>query len=219
MLRSSTQALSRRHTAFGSHCRTQTGVLAVTHGISPGLQSLCCSSRHHLAPTAAVLPHPALRSLHVGTQRCSVVAAARRKSGSGEGSRGARGASSTLSAVLDDPQPDQSEEPGGEIEDRELHVEASESYLAVRSAPSGDAQLFVGGVVCLFVSLVGFRRGHTPLRYNHRIAAGNKSRLVKANQSCSRRTHRSPQYAMSVIVGRALPDVRDGLKPVHRRIL
>lgn len=28
-----------------------------------------------------------------------------------------------------------------------------------------------------------------------------------------------PQYAMSVIVGRALPDVRDGLKPVHRRIL
>jgi len=26
-------------------------------------------------------------------------------------------------------------------------------------------------------------------------------------------------YYMSVIVGRALPDVRDGLKPVHRRIL
>ncbi|MCB1827882.1 MAG: DNA gyrase subunit A, partial [Coxiellaceae bacterium] len=26
-------------------------------------------------------------------------------------------------------------------------------------------------------------------------------------------------YAMSVIVGRALPDVRDGLKPVHRRCL
>ena len=27
------------------------------------------------------------------------------------------------------------------------------------------------------------------------------------------------QYSMSVLVGRALPDVRDGLKPVHRRIL
>ncbi|MDO8509881.1 MAG: DNA gyrase subunit A, partial [bacterium] len=27
------------------------------------------------------------------------------------------------------------------------------------------------------------------------------------------------EYAMSVIVSRALPDVRDGMKPVHRRIL
>ena len=26
-------------------------------------------------------------------------------------------------------------------------------------------------------------------------------------------------YAMSVIVGRALPEVRDGLKPVHKRVL
>src|SRR4030042_440873 len=31
--------------------------------------------------------------------------------------------------------------------------------------------------------------------------------------------HSSLDYAMSVIVGRALPDVRDGLKPVHRRVL
>jgi DNA gyrase subunit A len=27
------------------------------------------------------------------------------------------------------------------------------------------------------------------------------------------------EYSMSVIVSRALPDIRDGLKPVHRRIL
>ena len=27
------------------------------------------------------------------------------------------------------------------------------------------------------------------------------------------------EYSLSVIVGRAIPDVRDGLKPVHRRIL
>ena len=31
--------------------------------------------------------------------------------------------------------------------------------------------------------------------------------------------YKRQDYAMSVIVGRALPDVRDGLKPVHRRIL
>jgi DNA gyrase subunit A len=27
------------------------------------------------------------------------------------------------------------------------------------------------------------------------------------------------EYAMAVIVSRALPDIRDGMKPVHRRIL
>jgi len=27
------------------------------------------------------------------------------------------------------------------------------------------------------------------------------------------------EYSMSVIVGRALPDIRDGLKPVHRRVM
>ena len=29
----------------------------------------------------------------------------------------------------------------------------------------------------------------------------------------------SLDYAMAVIIGRALPDVRDGLKPVHRRVI
>src|SRR5258708_7144800 len=38
--------------------------------------------------------------------------------------------------------------------------------------------------------------------------------------SISRETHeRYLRYALSVITSRALPDVRDGLKPVHRRIL
>ena len=40
-----------------------------------------------------------------------------------------------------------------------------------------------------------------------------ESELVREMQTSYR------EYAMSVIVGRALPDVRDGLKPVHRRIL
>ena len=40
-----------------------------------------------------------------------------------------------------------------------------------------------------------------------------RSELVQEMQQSYR------EYAMSVIVGRALPDVRDGLKPVHRRIL
>src|SRR6202047_5177542 len=31
--------------------------------------------------------------------------------------------------------------------------------------------------------------------------------------------HSYLDYAMSVIIGRALPDVRDGFKPVHRRVL
>jgi DNA gyrase subunit A len=46
---------------------------------------------------------------------------------------------------------------------------------------------------------------------------GNKN-LVPINIEDEMR-HSYLDYAMSVIVGRALPDIRDGLKPVHRRIL
>ncbi|KAL4439020.1 hypothetical protein ABPG77_006957 [Micractinium sp. CCAP 211/92] len=48
--------------------------------------------------------------------------------------------------------------------------------------------------------------------------AGDASRIIETELRLeAERSYLS--YAMSVIVGRALPDVRDGLKPVHRRIL
>src|ERR1700686_4123634 len=52
----------------------------------------------------------------------------------------------------------------------------------------------------------------TPLETqdNNSIGPVNKEEQMKAAYI---------DYSMSVIVGRALPDVRDGLKPVHRRIL
>src|SRR3989338_1241791 len=43
--------------------------------------------------------------------------------------------------------------------------------------------------------------------------------LVKQAQIVPEMERSYLDYAMSVIVARALPDVRDGLKPVHRRIL
>ena len=42
---------------------------------------------------------------------------------------------------------------------------------------------------------------------------------VKATQIENEMRSSYLDYAMSVIVSRALPDCRDGLKPVHRRIL
>ena len=44
------------------------------------------------------------------------------------------------------------------------------------------------------------------------------SRVTESNISKEMRTS-FLDYAMSVIVSRALPDVRDGMKPVHRRIM
>jgi DNA gyrase subunit A len=50
------------------------------------------------------------------------------------------------------------------------------------------------------------------------IETSDNDRIVKVNIEEQMKTAYI-DYSMSVIVGRALPDVRDGLKPVHRRIL
>ena len=42
---------------------------------------------------------------------------------------------------------------------------------------------------------------------------------VKIFTKCPEDVYKRQEYAMSVIASRALPDVRDGLKPVQRRIL
>ena len=47
----------------------------------------------------------------------------------------------------------------------------------------------------------------------------NDNSKVINTEICDEMEHSILHYAMSVIVSRALPDVRDGLKPVHRRIL
>ena len=46
----------------------------------------------------------------------------------------------------------------------------------------------------------------------------NRGRIIPVNIEEQMKTSYI-DYSMSVIVGRALPDVRDGLKPVHRRVL
>src|SRR4030067_1218251 len=47
----------------------------------------------------------------------------------------------------------------------------------------------------------------------------SKIGLIKPREITAEMQESYINYAMSVIVSRALPDVRDGLKPVHRRIL
>ena len=48
------------------------------------------------------------------------------------------------------------------------------------------------------------------------ISKESKSKLISMHDEIS---SSYLSYAMSVIVSRALPDIRDGLKPVHRRII
>ncbi|MFM2358995.1 MAG: gyrase subunit, partial [Bacteroidota bacterium] len=52
----------------------------------------------------------------------------------------------------------------------------------------------------------------------HHGDTGNRGRIIPVNIEEQMKTSYI-DYSMSVIVGRALPDVRDGLKPVHRRVL
>src|SRR6187200_858389 len=49
-------------------------------------------------------------------------------------------------------------------------------------------------------------------------AKSNRGRIIPVNIEEQMKTSYI-DYSMSVIVARALPDVRDGLKPVHRRVL
>lgn len=49
-------------------------------------------------------------------------------------------------------------------------------------------------------------------------SGGGEGRIV-TSELHKEATDAYMSYAMSVLLGRALPDVRDGLKPVHRRIL
>lgn len=54
----------------------------------------------------------------------------------------------------------------------------------------------------------------TPPTLNMTLYSGDSDRsIAEEMETCY------IDYAMSVIVQRALPDIRDGLKPVHRRIL
>jgi DNA gyrase subunit A len=55
--------------------------------------------------------------------------------------------------------------------------------------------------------------------YDHMTAENTKQESVVAVKIEEEMKKSYIDYAMSVIVGRALPDVRDGLKPVHRRVL
>lgn len=59
----------------------------------------------------------------------------------------------------------------------------------------------------------------TEPKKNEAVMMGGNIGKIEARSITTEMSESYLDYAMSVIVGRALPDVRDGLKPVHRRIL
>lgn len=80
-----------------------------------------------------------------------------------------------------------------------------------------------------FLSVTAPRKPHSVKALRRDDVEGNGSLVVKEKDGGNGRivpaelhkeaTEAYMAYAMSVLLGRALPDVRDGLKPVHRRIL
>ena len=64
----------------------------------------------------------------------------------------------------------------------------------------------------------GKRKEKMPLGRNDKIMDRPEETIIERDIEKEMKTAYI-DYAMSVIVARALPDVRDGLKPVHRRIL
>jgi hypothetical protein len=69
---------------------------------------------------------------------------------------------------------------------------------------------------CKHAGITGKHNQTTPPRH---ASTTNQHTKTKPQTTQKKPKTSKKQYAMSVIVGRALPDVRDGLKPVHRRIL
>ncbi|MDE6781334.1 MAG: DNA gyrase subunit A [Ruminococcus sp.] len=67
--------------------------------------------------------------------------------------------------------------------------------------------------------LKSFRKTHKFILQEVKTLLYNDNSKVINTEICSEMENSILHYAMSVIVSRALPDVRDGLKPVHRRIL
>ena len=98
----------------------------------------------------------------------------------------------------------------GRIIDTELKDEAEKSYIAVRRREERGGQRRRNSPPSFFFSLFLFDLLFSP---------PPQPRPFRKTPNPSSDEQNEQQYAMSVIVGRALPDVRDGLKPVHRRIL